>query len=113
MQWNELAWTDIDGIGYRLSAQSDGRFALQVGNETIRIKDTQALMALYEAIGLIQQTETPIIPVSPAQKPLSRSAHAAATHIDSGFPTKVRNVVLIMALVAVVILAIDAFRLSL
>lgn len=110
MQWNELAWTDANGLSCRLAAQRDGRYQLEIGDATLVIGDQQALRDLQKAIELVQNDSTSTL-TETAPKTIPSASVAPARSVDLAFPTKVRNVIFMMVFVAIAILSIDAIRL--
>ena len=104
MKLNEIGW-EHRGVSFKWGRLADGRVELKAGDQRLILADEEAAEQLIRAWRLLRQPG--------AGDPGGRKT--AATNRappDPDFPKKVRNGVLIMVALVVVILLLDAFRLS-
>lgn len=104
MQIKEIAWSD-NTSRYELKEKADGKIELSVDQNTVIFKNKQAVADFAHA-GSTLNRETTF-----SEKITNKSdSKESLVRVDTDFPRKVRNAILIMVAIGVTILIVDGLK---
>ena len=104
MQIKEIAWSDTNSR-YELKEKADGKIELSVDENTVIFKNKQAVADFVHAWSTLNRETTF------SEKITNKSgSKESLVQVNTDFPRKVRNAILIMVAIGVTILIVDGLK---
>lgn len=104
MQIKEIAWSD-NTSRYELKEKADGKIELSVDENTVIFKNKQAVADFAHTWSTLNRETTF------SEKITNKSgSKESLVRVDTDFPRKVRNAILIMVAIGVTILIVDGLK---
>lgn len=104
MQIKEIAWSDTNSR-YELKETADGKIELSVDENTVIFNDRQAMADFAHAWSTLNRETTF------SEKITNKSnSRESLVRVDTDFPRKVRNAILIMVAIGLTILIVDGLK---